>query len=56
MQEYSVVRCNTTRELLTQYTTEEIFVQIRQNIDGRNIIKLQEILGIFELDWIKVKN
>jgi hypothetical protein len=56
MQEYGVVRCGTSKELLTQYTTEEVFLQIRQHINARNIIKLQEVLGIFELDWIKVKN
>lgn len=54
--EYDLVACDSTKDLLSRYTTKEIFNQLRQAVDGRNLMKLQQILGIFEHDFVKVKN
>jgi hypothetical protein len=55
-EEYSLVSCESTRDLLTKYTTNEIFLMLKECIDRRDLIRFHQILGIFELDFVKVKN
>lgn len=56
IREYDVASADSSKDLLKQFTTIEIFENLRQYIDRRDVMHFQQLLGVFELDFIKVRN